>query len=80
MKRWFRVWTYSSQLFSTRATLLRARTHSSRYCINGLGMLPDHRGRGGNAVLYAAITRTARDEIGMEGAEVVQVAEHNTAD
>jgi GNAT superfamily N-acetyltransferase len=61
------------------ATLLRARTHSTRYCINGLGMLPSHRGRGGNAVLYAAITRTARDEIGMEGAEVVQVAEHNTA-
>jgi GNAT superfamily N-acetyltransferase len=61
------------------ARLSWARTHSSRYCINGLGMLPEHRGRGGNAVLYAAIARTARDEIGMEGAEVVQVASHNIA-
>jgi GNAT superfamily N-acetyltransferase len=61
------------------ATLLRARSQSTHYCINGLGMLPEHRGRGGNAVLYAAITRTAIDEIGMVGAEVVQVAEHNTA-
>ncbi|MEX1279306.1 MAG: GNAT family N-acetyltransferase [Acidimicrobiia bacterium] len=60
------------------ARLLWERSHTDRYCINGLGMLPDHRGRGGNAVLYTAITRTAI-EIGMEGAEVVQVAAHNAA-
>lgn len=60
------------------ATLLRARTGSERYCVNGLGMLPEHRGRGGNAVLYAAIARTAR-EVGFEGGEVVQVAAHNAA-
>lgn len=59
--------------------LLRERSTTDHYCINGLGMLPEYRGRGGNAVLYAAIARTARDEIDMYGAEVVQVAEHNPA-
>lgn len=60
-------------------TLLRSRRAAERYCINGLGMLPEHRGRGGNAVLYTAITRSAAGELAIEGAEVVQVAEHNLA-
>lgn len=58
--------------------LLRARSREPWYCINGLGLLPEHRGRGGNALLYAQIARTAAD-LQWAGGLVLQVASSNAA-
>jgi GNAT superfamily N-acetyltransferase len=58
--------------------LLRARSAEKWYCVNGLGLLPDHRGRGANAMLYATLARTAT-ELGWEGGHILQVAAGNAA-
>ena len=58
--------------------LLRARSAERWYCVNGLGLLPDHRGRGANAMLYATLARTAT-ELGWEGGHILQVAAGNVA-
>ena len=58
--------------------LLRARSAERWYCVNGLGLLPEHRGRGANAMLYATLARTAT-ELGWEGGHILQVAAGNAA-
>ena len=58
------------------AHLLRERRRTRWANINGMGLLPGHRGTGANAVLYANVARsigTAR----FDGADVVQVDERN---
>lgn len=42
--------------------------------LNGVGMLPEYHGRGGNALMYAEIHRTI-SEYGYDNAELTQVAE-----
>ncbi|MBN2113252.1 MAG: hypothetical protein JW785_03895 [Acidimicrobiia bacterium] len=60
------------------ALLLREK-HRTRWAnINGMGLLPDHRGTGANAVLYAALARSV-GTVRFEGADVVQVDEHGAA-
>lgn len=59
--------------------VMAARRRARFFVINGLGVLPEHRGSGANAVLYAAITRSLRDELAIERAEIVQVAEENAS-
>ncbi len=58
--------------------LLSGRSRATWYCINGLGLHPDHRGRGANALLYARLAHTA-EELGWEGGHVLQVATTNVA-
>ncbi|UCG39863.1 MAG: GNAT family N-acetyltransferase [Acidimicrobiia bacterium] len=58
--------------------LLRARADEKWYCVNGLGLLPAHRGRGANAMLYATLARTAT-ELGWAGGHILQVAAGNAA-
>ncbi|NND85346.1 MAG: GNAT family N-acetyltransferase [Acidimicrobiia bacterium] len=58
--------------------LLRARSTEKWYCVNGLGLLPEHRGRGANAMLYATLARTAT-ELGWAGGHILQVAAGNAA-
>lgn len=58
--------------------LLRARSTEKWYCVNGLGLLPEHRGRGANALLYATLARTAT-ELGWAGGHILQVAAGNAA-
>jgi hypothetical protein len=58
------------------ASLLREARRTRWANINGMGLLPGHRGTGANAVLYANVARsigTAR----FDGADVVQVDERN---
>lgn len=61
------------------AHLLNVRRHTKDFVINGLGVLPEYRGLGVNAVLYTALTRALKYEIGFRRAEVVQVSESNAA-
>jgi hypothetical protein len=58
-------------------TILRGRSTERWFVINGLGLAPEHRGFGANAMLYAEITTTLLDEVGISRAEVVQVAASN---
>lgn len=59
--------------------LLLARARERAWVINGLGLVPEHRGLGANAALYRAITETLTGSIGVSRVEVVQVAEDNVA-
>ncbi|MCA9971884.1 MAG: hypothetical protein KC425_16790 [Anaerolineales bacterium] len=55
---------------------LRERRRTSWVNVNGLGLLPEHRGLGGNAVLYTELADSIH-AFGYEHVDVVQVAEHN---
>jgi hypothetical protein len=54
--------------------LLRERAHATRVALNGAGILPEHQGHGGNAMLYVQIERAVR-ESRFRTAELPQVAE-----
>jgi hypothetical protein len=43
--------------------------------VNGMGILPEHQGRGGNAILYAEMGRTLLDFDQFQHVEMTQVAE-----
>jgi len=60
------------------ALLLREKRRTRWANINGMGLLPGHRGTGANAVLYAALARSV-GTVRFEGADVVQVDEHGAA-
>ena len=57
--------------------ILTARTTRREYAINGLGLLPHHRGGGANALLYMGIFDGLIGSVGISRAEVVQVAADN---
>ncbi|MHB0922972.1 MAG: hypothetical protein ACYC3H_03270 [Bellilinea sp.] len=61
--------------FGWLAVLREMRT-TRRIDLNGLGMLPQYQGRGGNILLYAEVERTLRDA-NAEYAEMIQVDERN---
>lgn len=42
--------------------------------INGMGILPEYQGRGGNAIMYSELEKTIR-EFGFHDADLCQVAE-----
>jgi hypothetical protein len=54
--------------------LLLGLRRTNGLAVNGLGILPAHHGRGGNALLYAELENTVRD-FGYEYCEMTQVAE-----
>jgi hypothetical protein len=56
--------------------ILRERSQTNWLNINGLGMLPQYQGLGGNAVLYTELARTVKQSH-FERVEVVQVDEAN---
>jgi hypothetical protein len=56
------------------ARLLRERSRATRVALNGAGILPEHQGRGGNALLYVQIERAVRQSQ-FQTAELPQVAE-----
>lgn len=56
------------------ARLLAERRRSARVALNGAGILPEYRGRGGNALLYMQIERAVRSAA-FTHAELPQVAE-----
>jgi len=58
------------------ATLLRARAGATSVDFLGIGLVPEHRGTGANAVIYAEIARGAPDTQ-FTSAELVQVDEAN---
>jgi len=60
------------------AVLLAEKRRTRWANINGMGLLPGHRGTGANAVLYAAVARSV-GRVRFEGADVVQVDERNRA-
>jgi hypothetical protein len=59
------------------ADFLTGRDNRPVYAINGVGVLAEHRGFGANALLYSEITRVLLEDIGVQAAEVVQVATTN---
>jgi len=58
------------------ATLLRARATTTSVAFLGIGLVPEHRGTGANAVIYANIGRNAPDSR-FRSAELVQIDEAN---
>ena len=54
--------------------LLLGLRNTNGLAVNGLGILPQYHGRGGNALLYAELENTIRD-FGFEYCEMTQVAE-----
>lgn len=54
--------------------LLAERRRTTRVALNGAGILPEYRGRGGNALLYLQIERAVR-AASFDHAEIPQVAE-----
>jgi hypothetical protein len=56
--------------------LLREFKRTNWVNLNGLGLLPEHRGVGANAVLYTELARSVYD-YGFEHADVVQIEERN---
>ncbi len=57
--------------------LLWERTRTRRFNVNGLGLLPEYRGLGANAILYTELLKTLQDNH-MAGVEIIQVEEGNT--
>lgn len=57
--------------------LLRERSRATRVALNGAGILPEHQGHGGNALLYVQIERAVRQSR-FDTAELPQVAETAT--
>ncbi len=58
-------------------TLLRAQARTTSVDFLGIGLVPEHRGTGANAVIYAQIARRAPDSR-FTSAELVQIDEANT--
>ena len=56
--------------------LMRERKRTKWVNINGIGLLPDYQGLGGNAILYTELQKTVR-AYGFEHMDVVQVDEKN---
>jgi hypothetical protein len=56
------------------ARLLRERSRTTRLALNGAGILPEHQGRGGNALLYTQIEQAVKSSQ-FQMAELPQVAE-----
>jgi hypothetical protein len=44
-------------------------------CLNGVGIVPEYQGLGGNALLYSEMAKTVTGELGFIHAELTQVAE-----
>ena len=59
------------------ARILRERARPRAVNINGLGVLPEHRGSGANALLYVRAEHILANNV--DEAEAVQVGEHNVA-
>ncbi len=59
------------------ARILRERAEPRGVNINGLGVLPEHRGSGANALLYVRAEHVLGNRV--PNAEAVQVGEHNVA-
>ncbi len=57
-------------------TILREMRTSKHIDLNGLGMMPQYQGRGGNILLYAEVERTLR-AAKAEYAEMIQIDERN---
>lgn len=57
--------------------LLHGRSHEKRFVVNGVGVLPQHRGVGANAMLYVGATPDLLEEVGISRAEIAQVASTN---
>ena len=57
-------------------TLLRARSRTTKVDFLGIGLIPEHRGTGASAVIFAEIGRKAPDSR-FRSAELVQVDENN---
>ncbi len=57
--------------------ILRELRRTKWVNMNGLGLLPDYRGVGGNILLYTEMTKTVK-EFGFEHVESVQVGEENS--
>jgi hypothetical protein len=57
--------------------ILRELRRTKWVNMNGLGLLPEYRGVGGNVLLYTEMTKTVK-EFGFEHVDVVQVGEENT--
>jgi len=55
--------------------LLLDMKRTNRVAVNGMGILPEHQGRGGNAILYAEMGHTLLDFGQFEHVEMTQVAE-----
>jgi hypothetical protein len=55
--------------------LLQDMKRTNSVSVNGMGILPAHQGRGGNAILYAEMGRTVLDSGQFEHIEMTQVAE-----
>ncbi|MEE4195669.1 MAG: hypothetical protein V2J07_10775 [Anaerolineae bacterium] len=56
-------------------TLMRAaKTNRKNLILNGAGILPKYQGRGGNALMYTEMKKTAQD-YGFEDVEICQIAE-----
>ncbi|MFW6082720.1 MAG: hypothetical protein ACOC8C_01560, partial [Chloroflexota bacterium] len=43
--------------------------------LNGVGIVPEYQGLGGNALLYSEMAKTVKGEMGIVHAELTQVAE-----
>jgi len=57
------------------ANLLLDMKRTNRVSVNGMGILPEHQGRGGNAILYSEMGHTLLDTGRFEHVEMTQVAE-----
>ena len=57
------------------ADLLIDLKRTKKVAVNGMGILPEHQGRGGNAILYAELGHTLLDVGQFQHVEMTQVAE-----
>jgi len=57
--------------------VLRAVKKSRRLDLNGVGILPQHRGAGSNALMYAEMARTVVGSGRFDWAELIQIEEKN---
>jgi hypothetical protein len=55
--------------------LLLSMKRTKSVSVNGVGILPEHQGRGGNAILYAEMGQTLLDFLHFKHVEMTQVAE-----
>ncbi len=55
--------------------ILRDMRRTRWISLNGVGIVPEYQGLGGNALLYSEMTKTVKGEMGFIHAELTQVAE-----
>ncbi len=55
--------------------ILLAMRRTKWICLNGMGILPEYQGLGGNALLYSEMAKTVKGDFDFEHAELTQVAE-----